>query len=132
MISVIRKMIGINHVPTSVPACVWTERPTDGEDGEGDGEEDAEGAAEPMADKLKAKLREPFEVPTTGAFWLHDDRFGGEQEQPAAEARWGGGTSLMCCGGAVLGVLGLLYDAAGDGVRPPGNVWHAPVQAGRT
>ncbi len=86
-------MIGINHVPTSI-ACVrpWTERQADGEDGEADDEEGAEEGAELTAEKLKAKLREPFEVPTTGAFWLHDDRFGGEQEQPAADARWGGGT----------------------------------------
>ncbi|KXZ54615.1 hypothetical protein GPECTOR_4g680 [Gonium pectorale] len=37
-------------------------------------EQDAELSSEPK----KAKLREPFEVPTSGAFWLHDDRFGEE------------------------------------------------------
>lgn len=33
--------------------------------------------------KKAIKAREPFEVPTGGAFWLHDDRFG---EEPAAAA----------------------------------------------
>ncbi|GLI59902.1 hypothetical protein VaNZ11_001941 [Volvox africanus] len=43
-------------------------------------------------DRKKAKLREPFEVPTSGAFWLHDDRFGGE-EPKAEPSRPGGGAA---------------------------------------
>ncbi|GFR48919.1 hypothetical protein Agub_g10869, partial [Astrephomene gubernaculifera] len=48
------------------------------------GETDDQPDDEDKGDKKKAKLREPFEVPTSGAFWLHDDRFGEElQAEPA-------------------------------------------------
>lgn len=33
---------------------------------------------------MRGKRREPFEVPQTGVFWLHDDRFGEEQGKDAA------------------------------------------------
>ncbi|EFJ47332.1 hypothetical protein VOLCADRAFT_92106 [Volvox carteri f. nagariensis] len=61
---------------------------------EGAGDEEVVGTEEPsseqdqteqvLADQKKAKLREPFEVPTSGAFWLHDDRFGGDEPQTEA------------------------------------------------
>lgn len=48
--------------------------------------EDAD--ADRVPGKKAIRSREPFEVPTGGAFWLHDDRFGGEAEQePAEEAK---------------------------------------------
>ncbi|GIL52932.1 hypothetical protein Vafri_8676 [Volvox africanus] len=59
---------------------------TEGQPSEHDQPEDS------AADRKKAKLREPFEVPTSGAFWLHDDRFGGE-EPKAEPSRPGGGAA---------------------------------------
>lgn len=52
------------------------DKPADGskaaaaEEGQEEGDADQEDAG-----AKKAKPREPFEVPTQGAFWLHDDRF---------------------------------------------------------
>lgn len=36
---------------------------------------------------LQRKRLEPFEVPTSGAFWLHDDRFEGEGDAGAGGMR---------------------------------------------
>lgn len=41
-------------------------------------------SAEKVPGKKAIRSREPFDVPTGGAFWLHDDRFGGEAEAEAA------------------------------------------------
>lgn len=37
--------------------------------------------------QLQRKRLEPFEVPTSGAFWLHDDRFEAEGDAGAGGMR---------------------------------------------
>lgn len=59
------------------------EEQSEGEEGEGEDVLAKDDAAEGLK---KAKLREPFEVPTSGAFWLHDDRYGAEAESAEPEA----------------------------------------------
>jgi hypothetical protein len=54
-----------------------------GEEGGEDGEEEA--APAPPQRPQRKKLQ-PFEVPTSGAFWLHDDRF----EDTGADEEGGG------------------------------------------
>ncbi|VAH77285.1 unnamed protein product [Triticum turgidum subsp. durum] len=46
-----------------------------GEADEKPGEEGAEAEAEAEADGEEKKEQEPFAVPTSGAFYMHDDRF---------------------------------------------------------
>ena len=46
----------------------------DGEEGEGAGEDDGGVRRE----RRPPPPKEPYEVPTSGAFWMHDDRQGGE------------------------------------------------------
>jgi hypothetical protein len=59
-----------------------------GEEGEaGPGWEGEEELEPSPADKRKAKIREPFEVPTSGAFWLHDDRYGDSTLESAEPAK---------------------------------------------
>ena len=64
-----------------------------GPDGEGGDEED--GVAGPPRRAERRQL-EPFEVPTSGAFFMHDDRFGGDDAPapcalplPRYPCRWG-------------------------------------------
>ncbi len=59
------------------------------EEGELSGEEgaDEEGGEEKAATDKERRDRdrrpkEPYEVPTAGAFWMHDDRQGDEDEEP--------------------------------------------------
>lgn len=49
---------------------VDVEEDVEDEEEEGHGEEVPQPAPPPQRKKLQ-----PFEVPTSGAFWLHDDRF---------------------------------------------------------
>lgn len=55
--------------------CMHAGYESDGEEGEGaDDEEKPVAPARPPR-----KVLEPYEVPTSGAFWMHDDR-GGDEE----------------------------------------------------
>ena len=46
---------------------------------------EAAAEAEPVRRAERKKL-EPFEVPTSGAFFMHDDRFGGDDAPPQCAA----------------------------------------------
>lgn len=72
------------------------------EEGEGEGEEEAAAEAEPERPPPRRKLQ-PFEVPTSGAFWLHDDRFDDsgvtEEDMRQRWAGWGLLCGCVCVGG---------------------------------
>lgn len=52
-----------------------------GTEGEGEGGAADEKAAEEEAKARKArKPLQPYEVPTSGEFWMHDDRMGDDKE----------------------------------------------------
>lgn len=63
---------------------------------EGEGEEGPVGAEEPAPAPPPRRRLQPFEVPTSGAFWLHDDRFDdSEVTEEDMRNRWAG-PSVRC------------------------------------
>lgn len=92
------------------------------EEGEGEGEEEAAAEAEPERPPPRRKLQ-PFEVPTSGAFWLHDDRFddSGVTEEDMRQ-RWAG-WGLLCGCVCVGGWVGEMERTCGRGGLWVGGVW---------